>query len=145
MIETEVSVWSRLGQNSSLNFSVWNLWCPGIRRPWSQVSLNLHMGKTFFHCEEIGAMEEKQSRQGNPFLNKLVCFGITVTCKVDFGPVWLLPGTNQKGGHPWGYKARPEDCVTWKRHYPWVFYRASVDTLNSKFLQWCMKNAQWYS
>lgn len=56
-------------------------------------------------------MEEKQSRQGSPFLNKLVMLWDYSYLQGSLLTNVIVTGTDQKGGHPWGYKARPEDWV----------------------------------
>lgn len=57
----------------------------------------------------------KAEKIGKPLANKLVCFGVTVPCNVEFWTrvvVWILRSeADQRGDCPYGYKESPGDHV----------------------------------
>lgn len=86
VIGPEVSTWYRLGQSEFL---------PGFfyGEPWesrNQAAINSSelestlWTKICLYCEGIKTTGEKQRREGSHFLNKLVCFGVTVPGNADF-------------------------------------------------------------
>lgn len=104
-------------QSSSLNFSIWNLWCQGTRRHEVKGVLIYHKDESIFHCEEIKDNGWEAEERGKPLSKYASMLWNYCHLQSSFWLVWLLAGVDQKGGWPWGSK----DCIRYKRQYPWVF------------------------